>query len=305
MLSRFARTAVTTTVSAASRRSAVIPAFSVPLQQRHGATFSQKDKVTAQLMEQLRNAELQGWTSEQVKAALSMEIFSPGLLEQTAKVMNQVNQLELDVGEIYYNSPPGVLYQQALAHEAGSAIVSSGALAVKSGKKTGRSPLDKRIVFEEESADDIWWGKVNVKLEYKSFLTNRERAVDYLNLQPRLYVVDGFGGWDKDYRVPVRVITSRAYHALFMQNMLVPPTEEEVAEFMKPEHKPFVIYNAGVFPCNRQTDGMTSSTSVSVSFKRKEMVILGTQYAGEMKKRRIHGHELSHAVDAKARAAAS
>ena len=136
----------------------------MPLQQRHGATLSQKDKVTAQLMEQLRNAELQGWTSEQVKAALSMEIFSPGLLEQTAKVMNQVNQLELDVGEIYYNSPPGVLYQQALAHEAGSAIVSSGALAVKSGKKTGRSPLDKRIVFEEESADDIWWGKVNVKI---------------------------------------------------------------------------------------------------------------------------------------------
>jgi len=125
---------------------------------------------------------------------------------------------------------------------------------------------------------------VNVKLEYKSFLTNRERAVDYLNLQPRLYVVDGFGGWDKDYRVPVRVITSRAYHALFMQNMLVPPTEEELVEFTKREHKPFVIYNAGVFPCNRQTDGMTSSTSVSVSFKRKEMVILGTQYAGEMKK---------------------
>jgi phosphoenolpyruvate carboxykinase (ATP) len=50
------------------------------------------------------------------------------------------------------------------------------------------------------------------------------------------------------------------------------------------EARPFVIFNAGVFPCNRQTDGMTSSTSVAVSFKRKEMVILGTQYAGEMKK---------------------
>merc|ERR1719479_453257 len=66
--------------------------------------------------------------------------------------------------------------------------------------------------------------------------------------------------------------------------MLVPPTEEEVAEFTKPGHKPFVIYNAGVFPCNRQTEGMTSSTSISVSFARREMVILGTQYAGEMKK---------------------
>merc|ERR1719382_1747964 len=195
--------------------------------------------------------------------------------------MEQVNDLSLDVDEIYYNSPPGVLYEQALQHEAGSAIVSSGALAVKSGKKTGRSPLDKRVVFEEASADDVWWGKVNIKLDEKAFLTNRERAVDYLNTRQRLYIVDGYGGWDEDYRVPVRVITSRAYHALFMQNMLVPPTEQELE---KDFHKPFVIFNAGVFPANRQTEGMTSSTSVSVSFKRREMVILGTQYAGEMKK---------------------
>merc|ERR1712157_508070 len=145
--------------------------------------------------------------------------------------------------------------------------------------------MGKRIVFEESTADDVWWGKVNVKLDIKSFLTNRERAVDYLNTRRRLYVVDGFGGWDADYRVPVRVITSRAYHALFMQNMLVPPTDAELDLFMGTgQDKPFMIYNAGVFPCNRQTEGMTSSTSISVSFKRKEMVILGTQYAGEMKK---------------------
>merc|ERR1712137_619475 len=129
------------------------------------------------------------------------------------------------------------------------------------------------------------WGKVNVKLDIKSFLTNRERAVDYLNTRTRLYIVDGFGGWEEEFRVPVRVITSRAYHALFMQNMLVPPKEAELEKFMGTgKDKPFVIFNAGVFPCNRQTEGMTSSTSISVSFKRKEMVILGTQYAGEMKK---------------------
>merc|ERR1719408_1146197 len=67
--------------------------------------------------------------------------------------------------------------------------------------------------------------------------------------------------------------------------MLVPPTQDEFVNFEKsgPE-RPFVIFNAGVFPANRQTAGMTSSTSIAVSFKRKEMVILGTQYAGEMKK---------------------
>lgn len=242
------------------------------------STFTRQDKVKATLMEQLKVAEVKGWTPAEVKAALSMEIGSKGL--HGMDIMGQVNQLSLDVEEVFYNAPPGILYEQALKYEPGSAIVSSGAIAVKSGKKTGRSPLDKRIVFEESSADDVWWGKVNIKLKYESFLTNRERAVDFLNLQTRLYVVDGFGGWDENYRVPVRVITSRAYHALFMQNMLVPPRDDEMHHF----EKPFVIFNAGVFPCNRQTEGMTSSTSVSVSFKRREMVILGTQYAGEMKK---------------------
>merc|ERR1719327_2020290 len=193
--------------------------------------------------------------------------------------MEQVSALSLDVEEVLYNSPVGVLYEEALKNEPGTAIVSSGALAVKSGKKTGRSPLDKRIVFEEISADDVWWGKVNVKLSYASFLTNRERAVDYLNTCKKLYIIDAFCGWDPEYRLPVRVIASRAYHALFMKNMLVEPTPEELEHF----EDPFVIFNAGCFPCNRQTEGMTSSTSVSVSFERKEMVILGTQYAGEMK----------------------
>jgi len=227
-------------------------------------------------MKQLQNAELKGWTPEEMKAQLSMEVG-----EGMTKVVEQVNELRLDVGEIYYNSPAGVLYDQALRHEKGTTIVSTGALAVKSAKKTGRSPLDKRVVVEDESKNDVWWGKVNMELSPEAFLVNRERAVDYLNTRDALYVVDGFGGWEEDYRVAVRVITSRAYHALFMQNMLVPPTEKELAECF---NDPFVIYNAGVFPCNRQTPGMTSSTSVAVSFKRREMVILGTQYAGEMKK---------------------
>merc|ERR1712151_384773 len=147
------------------------------------------------------------------------------------------------------------------------------------------SPLDKRVVDEPDSTDDVWWGNVNVKLKDAAFMTNRERAIDYLNTRVKLYIVDGFGGWDAESRVPIRVITSRAYHALFMQNMLVMPTKEELSEFgPNAATSPFIIYNAGCFPVNRRTEGMTSSTSVCLSFARKEMVILGTQYAGEMKK---------------------
>eukprot|EP00842_Homolaphlyctis_polyrhiza_P005089 jgi/Hompol1/5581/HPOL_004555-RA len=125
------------------------------------------------------------------------------------------------------------------------------------------------------------WGPVNFKMVENSFMVNRERAIDYLNTRERLYVFDGFAGWDPKYRIKVRVVCARAYHALFMNNMLIRPTPEELADFGEPD---FTIYNAGQFPANRYTTGMTSTTSVSVNFKRNEMVILGTEYAGEMKK---------------------
>ena len=189
-------------------------------------------------MEQL----LKSWFAAEVREALSMEVGS----SNPDHVFQGMSDVGLNVEEIYYNSPTGVLYEQALLYEQGSAIV-------KSRKKTGRSPLYKRIVFEESTADDVWWGKVNVKLEYKSFLADCERAVEYLNTRKRLYIVDRYGGWEEEFRVPVRVVTPRAYHALFMQNMLVPPTDVELDNFMGTgKNKPFMIYNAGVFPCNRR-----------------------------------------------------
>ena len=93
-------------------------------------------------------------------------------------------------------------------------------------------------------------------------------------------MVDGYAGWDQNYRINVRVICARAYHALFMRNMLIRPKPAELEHF-KPD---YTIYNAGSFPANRYTTGMTSATSVAINFAEKEMVILGTEYAGEMKK---------------------
>ncbi|KAJ1802996.1 Protein kinase C-like 1, partial [Coemansia sp. RSA 2598] len=156
-----------------------------------------------------------------------------------------------------------------------------GALIARSGKKTGRSPRDKRVVEEASTVDDVWWGPVNKKLSEESFAINYETAVNYLNTRDRLYVFDGFAGWDPKYRIKIRVVCARAYHALFMNNMLIRPTAEELENFGEPD---FTIINAGQFPANRFTKGMTSPTSVAISFERKQMVILGTEYAGEMKK---------------------
>jgi phosphoenolpyruvate carboxykinase (ATP) len=187
----------------------------------------------------------------------------------------------ISIAEIHRNASPAFLYEAALRFEKGSTISSTGALIAYSGKKTGRSPTDKRVVDEPEVRDDVWWGNVNIKLDPHSFLVNRERAVDYLNTRDRLYVVDGFAGWDPKHQLKIRVVCARAYHALFMHNMLIRPTAEQLASFGEPD---YVIYNAGGFPANRHTAGMTSTTSVDLSFARCEFVILGTEYAGEMKK---------------------
>jgi len=183
--------------------------------------------------------------------------------------------------DIVYNASPPVLYEYALKYEKGTVITATGAMAAFSGLKTGRSPKDKRVVVEDGSKDDVWWGPVNFEQTEEAFMLNRERAIDYLNCQQRLFVVDAFAGWDKNHQIKVRVVCSRAYHALFMRNMLIKPTDEELANFGEPD---FTIYNAGLFPSNRAVEGMSSSTSVSIHFGRNEMVILGTQYAGEMKK---------------------
>ena len=90
-------------------------------------------------------------------------------------------------------------------------------------------------------------------------------------MRDRIFVVDGYAGWDPKYRVNVRVLCSRAYHALFMKNMLVrrlplaygTPTEPprlRSACVLQVEVSPadldtfvpdLVIINAGGFPANR------------------------------------------------------
>ncbi len=177
------------------------------------------------------------------------------------------------------------LYEDALRFDEDAYLIRGGALITRSGVKTGRSPLDKRIVRDKNAAEsaDIWWGDEampHYPMDISGFKMNRERAIDYLNLQKRVYIVDAWAGWDKNLRLKVRIICNRPYHAIFMKNMLVAATEEELKDWTDA----FVIYNAGSFPCNKYVNSMTSSTSIAINFQTKEMIIMGSEYAGEMKK---------------------
>ncbi len=173
---------------------------------------------------------------------------------------------------IFRNLSPGVLYEHAVRYEEKSYITNTGALVAYSGEKTGRSPEAKRIVREPQSEKDVDWNSYNIPCTPQEFDEARTRAHIYLNTLERLYVVDTFAGWDKAHRIKVRIICSRPYHALFMHNMLIRPTQKELENYGEPD---YVVYNAG---------SAEGETRVALNFARKEFVILGTNYAGEMKK---------------------
>ncbi|MEM9943033.1 MAG: phosphoenolpyruvate carboxykinase (ATP) [Planctomycetota bacterium] len=198
------------------------------------------------------------------------------------KTQSRVSQLEQGFipENILRNTAPAKLYEEAIRFDHGT-ITSSGGLSSRSGVKTGRSPKDKRVVRQASIENDVWWGDVNIPLSEDSFGKLKQIAVEFLDTCPQFYVLDAFAGWDPENRLKIRIICSRAYHALFMHNMLIRPTVEELKDFGDPD---YVIYNAGQQKADTSIDGVESDTCVSINFDAGEMVILGTEYAGEMKK---------------------
>lgn len=138
--------------------------------------------------------------------------------------------------------------------------------------------------MDEETKDRVWWGDVNIPIDPKGFQRNKCRAIDFFNMQPRIFVIDGYAGYDTDFRKRCRVIATRPYHALFMKQMLIREDEAHLNEAFG-EHGPdFSIMNAGEFWSDPSTEDINSQTTINVNFKDHEVVILGSQYAGEMKK---------------------
>ena len=182
---------------------------------------------------------------------------------------------QLDNPNILYNLSTSALYTLAIKNEKNIAISSKGALICSSGNRTGRSPKDKRIVAETETLNTIWWGPVNIPMCKESYIFNKKLALKYLNNLNNVYVVDVYAGKNA-FRKKFRIITSLAYHALFMQNMF-----EICIDNSEPD---FTIINAGQFEAIPNNNDIISTTSVNFCFSEKCMIILGTMYAGEMKK---------------------
>ena len=181
-------------------------------------------------------------------------------------------------GRVFWNPTTSMLYTHAIAR--GEARLGEGGpLVVDTGRHTGRSPKDKFVVREPGSEERIWWGSVNQPIEEDRFDGLRDKVVAYL--EPRdLFVVDAFAGADPTHRLGVRVVTYSAWHALFAKTLFIDPEEDELEDF-EPQA---LVLHAPAVEADPAVDGTRSSTFVLLHPTRSEVLIGGTEYAGEIKK---------------------
>ncbi|MEZ5330589.1 MAG: phosphoenolpyruvate carboxykinase (ATP) [Thermoanaerobaculia bacterium] len=180
---------------------------------------------------------------------------------------------------VYWNLPPEQLYEHAIRR--GEAVIAGGGpLVAHTGSHTGRSPNDKFVVRSGESAEQVAWGSINRPIESERFDALRRRVFDYLE-KSDLWVFDGYAGADPEYRLRVRVINERAWHNLFARNMFVREGDGSVLAAFEPE---FTVISAPGFVAEPGRDGTRSGTFILLDLEQRQVLIGGTEYAGEIKK---------------------
>ena len=178
----------------------------------------------------------------------------------------------------YRNLSPAELVEFALKRGEGK-LSNTGAFVVKTGKYTGRSPDDKFVVDSPAVHDDIAWGKINVPMTEEVFNRIYDKMVAYLQNR-ELFIFDGFAGADPKYRMGFRVINEMASQNLFIHQLLIRPTEEELKNFSED----FTIIAAPGFKCIPEVDGTHSEAAILVNYEKRLVLIAGSQYSGEIKK---------------------
>ena len=195
--------------------------------------------------------------------------------------MKTIAPIELGIagdGVAFRNLSIPQLVQEALERGEGT-LSETGALVVKTGKYTGRSPNDKFIVDTPMVHDEIAWGKINVPIEKAKYEAIKAKVLAYLQ-NKELYVFDGFAGADPKYTQRFRIINELASQNLFIHQLLIRPTEEELENYV-PD---YVIYAAPGFKCIPEVDGVNSEAAIIIDYEAHEVLICGSGYAGEIKK---------------------
>ncbi len=179
------------------------------------------------------------------------------------------------VDRISWNAPAAVLYQDAVARGEG-VVAEGGGLVVSTGQHTGRSPNDKFVVRDETTESAIWWDN-NKAMSREAFEALRKDFMAHARLKS-LYVQDLEAGAEAAHGLPTRVITEYAWHALFIQHLLIVPMNRQ-------GYAPrLTVIDMPSFKADPARHGTRSETVIALDLANGLVLIGGTQYAGEMKK---------------------
>lgn len=182
------------------------------------------------------------------------------------------------VKNIFRNLSVSNLIEHAIENKEGK-LTANGALNINTGKYTGRSPQDRFVVDQPSVHDDINWGKVNVPIKEETFELIYSRLLAYFE-NKNIYMFDGFVGADRNHSMSVRFINELASQNLFVHQLFIRPTSEELESF----EPGFTVICAPGFKANPEIDKTNSEAFVIINFNKKMIIIGGTMYSGEMKK---------------------
>ena len=181
---------------------------------------------------------------------------------------------------VHANKSAAWLVEEALRYGEGM-LAANGALSVDTGERTGRSPNDKFLEDTPAIHDNIDWGKINRPITPERFAAIEKLAVDHLNARDRLYRFDGFCGADPAYRLKVTAYTELAWHCQFASTLFINASDDELDGF----DADWTILNACTLKLEDwESYGLNGPTAIIQSLEKKMVVIVGTEYAGEMKK---------------------
>lgn len=183
-----------------------------------------------------------------------------------------------NVAVAYWNLNPAELVEETIVTGQG-VLTDTGALAVDTGKFTGRSPKDKFVVCDALTENSVWWGDINIKFTPENFDKLYDKMCAYLQ-NKEVYVRDSYACADPEYRLNIRVVTETPWANLFANNLFLRPTFDELQNFT-PE---WSIICAPGFYANPETDGTRQQNFAVLNFTKKMILIGGTAYTGEIKK---------------------
>lgn len=205
-----------------------------------------------------------------------------------AKIIQDLEKLGIKGNyEVVYNPSYEELYQAEVSPEnqgfEKAELTESGAVSVKTGIFTGRSPKDRYIVQDDVTKDTIFWdGKVNLPTTPEIFQFCKELVLNQLSTSKKIYVVDAFCGTNADTRLKVRFIVEVAWQAHFVTNMFIRPSHFDLENFGEPDFT--VINGSKTTNPNWEEQGLNSENFIMFNLTEKIQIIGGTWYGGEMKK---------------------